>query len=456
MKKTSQKIFPRVTALMLAVVSTFGFFAKAVKPPLPRGDYRVFNVAIIGSDVVGDRAIEESPGFNKNIIENLCNVGTKLENFAEVGVLDENKISLAGRELPRSSMILPEQRIIFCYYDVANVYTNPEVIRECPYALCPYTLNLSESYDAWTVRSTRLRDFVKTRNEMCDLRYSTVVEGEFTEEIGRYIDAVNEIAARSLDVYEYQQTVECRGAVLHGSDPARYARVINDTIYWDREEEFKQCMGKSFPTITCYRPRIAPIFFQEGETHSLSAPPIAPIIQRARPVAPESEASEGSKKKSEQMPHCSGSCRSRSVACDIYRDWFILPQPNRKPLMCGLFDGIIATACKNGFDDEDIINGLQKIELKDNRLYIKIARWCPPHFPGVRCSSATDIFRKDEVREAFEKLFEECLNNGWTRKQIETALCTLTISPMEKFSKYYHIVQSDEILMKEGDVCGIQ
>ena len=41
MKKTSQKIFLKVTAFILAIViSNFGFFAKACGVPFPKGIYR--------------------------------------------------------------------------------------------------------------------------------------------------------------------------------------------------------------------------------------------------------------------------------------------------------------------------------------------------------------------------------------------------------------------------------
>ena len=437
MKKTGKKLFSKVTALILAAVNTLGGFAKAEKAPFPRGEYRVYNVAIIGSDVVADRAVEESPGFNRNVMDNLCNVGTRLENFAEANILDKNKISLAGRELPRSSMILPEQRIIFCFYDVANVYTNPDVIRECPFALCPYTLNLSESYDVWEIHMARLRDFVKRRNEMCDLKFLGIVHGERNELMDTYINSSGRIAYTNLDNCIYQQTINADwifNTELHKS----CQRLINLFIRWDsREAEFKRCIGKSFPIVSCTG--TAPTFYQEGEDRPVAAPPIVPRVQPTRPtlrpIAPESEAPEGAKKKSEQMPGCSGSNRRRSnsVDCDrLYMDCFALPQSNGRPtLICDPFREILKTLLDCDFYSNEIIDGFKKIKFDGACFRAEFGKfWGFWHSRGKRYSSPeeayNDIFMSEKnksIREAFKREFKKCIDDGVQPDQIVNALC---------------------------------
>lgn len=301
MKKTSQKIFLKVTAFILAIViSNFGFFAKACGVPFPEGIYRIYNVAIIGSDVDSGRVIEESPGFNRNVIDDLCKVGTKLENYSEVGILDGDKISFVGRELPRTSIVFPERNVIFCFYDVANLY-GPEVIRECPFALCPYTLNPSENYEAWATHMTRLRDFVKAGNELCDLRFLSIINGDYTEEIAKYSERIQQIACKDLDIYPFQQTLNTFW--MSTVDPLKNCRsLLKLLVTWggNRENLLKQHTGKNFPTITCY-PEMQPFFFQDGEEHSVSAPPIVPIptsvVPTSTSIAPRSEFTEESKKK---------------------------------------------------------------------------------------------------------------------------------------------------------------
>ena len=306
MKNTSQKIFLKVTAFVLAIViSNFGFFAKACGVPFPKGIYRIYNVAIIGSDVDSGRVIEESPGFNRNVIDDLCKVGTKLENYSEVGILDGDKISFAGRELPRASIVFPEQNAVFCFYDVANLY-GPEVIRKCPFALCPYTLNPSENYEAWATHMTRLRDFVKAGNELCDLRFLSIINGDYTEEIARYSEHIEQIACKDLDICPFQQTLNTFW--ISTVDPLKNCRsLLKLLVTWggNRENLLKQHTGKNFPTITCY-PEMQPFFFQEGEEHSVSAPPIIPIFQPAKltptPIVPKSEFTEESKKDPNKCP----------------------------------------------------------------------------------------------------------------------------------------------------------
>lgn len=306
MKKTSQKIFLKVTAFILAIViSNFGFFAKACGVPFPKGIYRIYNVAIIGSDVDSGIVIEESPGFNRNVIDDLCKVGTKLENFSEVGILDGDKISFAGRELPRASIVFPERNAIFCFYDVANLYGH-EVIRECPFALCPYTLNPSENYEAWATHMTRLRDFVKAGNELCDLRFLSIINGDYTEEIARYSEHIEQIACKDLDIYPFQQTLNTFW--ISTVDPLKNCRsLLKLLVTWggNRENLLKQYTGKNFPVITHY-PEMQPFFFQEGEEYSVSDPPIIPIFQPAKltptPIAPKSEFTEESKKNPNKCP----------------------------------------------------------------------------------------------------------------------------------------------------------
>ena len=442
MKKTSQKIFLKVTAFILAIViSNFGFFAKACGVPFPKGIYRIYNVAIIGSDVDSGRVIEESPGFNRNVIDDLCRVGIKLENFSEVGILDGGKISFAGRELPRASIVFPERNAIFCFYDVANLY-GPEVIRECPFALCPYTLNPSENYEAWATHMTRLRDFVKAGNELCDLRFLSVINGDYTEEIAKYSERIQQIACKDLDICPFQQTLNTFW--ISTVDPLKNCRsLLKLLVTWggNRENLLKQHTGKNFPTITCY-PEMQPFFFQDGEEHSVFAPPIVPIptsvVPTSTSIAPRSEFTEESKKKSEQMPSYddSDSSSSSGIDCDrLYMDCFESRGPQS---LAETFEVILVELMNRQYHSCEIIGGFKGIRFEKIKSgggcfrakFKKFSVDCGKKYSSLE-DAYSDIFLNCVVCNSFIKQFKKCDREGVTSDQIVNALRSTDI----KFDK---------------------
>ena len=442
MKKTSQKIFLKVTAFILAIViSNFGFFAKACGVPFPKGIYRIYNVAIIGSDVDSGRVIEESPGFNRNVIDDLCRVGIKLENFSEVGILDGGKISFAGRELPRASIVFPERNAIFCFYDVANLY-GPEVIRECPFALCPYTLNPSENYEAWATHMTRLRDFVKAGNELCDLRFLSVINGDYTEEIAKYSERIQQIACKDLDICPFQQTLNTFW--ISTVDLLKNCRsLLKLLVTWggNRENLLKQHTGKNFPTITCY-PEMQPFFFQDGEEHSVFAPPIVPIptsvVPTSTSIAPRSEFTEESKKKSEQMPSYddSDSSSSSGIDCDrLYMDCFESRGPQS---LAETFEVILVELMNRQYHSCEIIGGFKGIRFEKIKSgggcfrakFKKFSVDCGKKYSSLE-DAYSDIFLNCVVCNSFIKQFKKCDREGVTSDQIVNALRSTDI----KFDK---------------------
>lgn len=254
-----KKFFSKVIAFTLALINVCSFCATA--GCLPKGSYRVFNVAVIGSDITGEKSVEQCDGFNEKVINSLCNIGTKLESFSDVEVLNDN-IIISGHEVPRSSIILLDKHMVFCFHDVSRC--SPEVIKECQYAICPYTVNLKEDYGTLKARMIRLRDFVKKQNYMCDLRFLGIVKKEDEEKeikmVGEYILKGQDIASHEIDNCKYQQTVNTSW-IDRNRD---YSDLIKSLVKWDREKEFKKYTGKSLPTLTC-DPAIEPIFAKEGE-----------------------------------------------------------------------------------------------------------------------------------------------------------------------------------------------
>lgn len=464
MKKTSQKIFLKVTAFILAIViSNFGFFAKAYGVPFPKGIYRIYNVVIIGSDVDSGRVIEESPGFNRNVIDGLCKVGTKLENFSEVGILGSDKISFAGRELPRASIVFLEQNAIFCFYDVANLYDS-EVIRECPFALCPYTLNPSENYEAWATHMTRLRDFVKAGNELCDLRFLSIINGDYTEEIAKYSEHIEQIACKDLDIYPFQQTLNTFW--ISTVDPLKNCRsLLKLLVTWggNRENLLKQHTGKNFPTITCY-PEMQPFFFQDGEEHSVSAPLIMPtsipVVPTSTSIAPRSEFTEESKKKSEQIPSCDDGDRSSGSGIDCDRLYMVCFESRESQLLAETFKVVILKELMNyQYRSREIIESFRRIKFDGTCFRAKFEKFIINR--GEKYSSLeeayNDIFSDRVVRDSFIKQFKKCVSEGVTFNQIVDALMVTNI----KFDEYGDAtMMSGEVIVAKkethGSVCSIQ
>ena len=238
-----KKIFSKSMAsiLIMVMASTFSFFANACKQPFPKGVYRIFNVAVIGSNIGVDGKPQDQPmdsgtSANKIVMDALCRVGTKLEKFDGAEVLNDDKISFAGREFPRASALI--DRNIFCFYDIANVYSS-DILRECPYAICPYRVDTAEVYDAWTERMTKLRNFVKRDDNMwCDLGFLGIIEGIHSEEVSKYITTTQRIASGPLDIYNYQQTVNTSW-IFSTNMSEGCASLISEFVTWDREELFK-------------------------------------------------------------------------------------------------------------------------------------------------------------------------------------------------------------------------
>ena len=461
-----KKLFSRFTAFTMAIVSSFGLFAKAEKPPFPGGSYRIFNVAVVGSKIEGGKAKEEPPGFNKKVMEDLCSsIGTKLENFAESEILDDNKISLAEHEFPRTSMILPERNIIFCFYDVANDVYDPQVIEDCPFALCPYTLNLEEPYEAWKDRMTKLRNFVKKKNAMCDLRFLGIVQGERNEAISTYINRTGYIAYNELDNCDYAQTINADW-IFNTKFREDYESLINSRIQWGstREREFKQCKSKDFPVII-KNPGMQPAFFEYQKNPTSVPAPIAkpkpaepksfyrenptlmpvptakpkPTVQTVTqptamktptptqlPFAPKSEASEESKKKSEQIRSCE---LNNSIACGMYRDYFLPCE--EIPVGYAIFEGILKVLLQNDLGRNEIMDGLKSVSFDGSCLQANIKKfeWHSPGKPYQSIQEAYNcIFNDSDIRKSFEVLFKNLLDLGFTPNQIIGAFFHFKIS----------------------------
>lgn len=244
-----KKIFSKIVASILTVTSISSSLVRAHKTEMPKGTYRVFNIAVIGSDIVDGKPIEQNPGFNQYVMDSLCSVGTKLEKFNGFEVINDNEVSLGDQRLPRASASIKNN--IFCFYDITKY--SSDLIRECSHAICPYKLDTAETLDNWKERMTRLRDFVKTRNEMCDLRFLDIIDGDYTdetcpEEVGDYIIRAQRIACDELDIYRYQQTVNTEKIYSGETSMRKDCEFIIEAVFlsWDRERLFKEYTGKDF------------------------------------------------------------------------------------------------------------------------------------------------------------------------------------------------------------------
>ena len=178
-----------------------------------------------------------------------------MENFDGAEVIDENHVMAGNTEFDRTSIVLNEySTYIVRFYDLSTCDNPKEVIKDCQYAFCPYKLDINESYEDWEARSTRLRDYVKEQNEMCDLHFVGIIDGERTEEIDDYLCETGKIAVAELDIYKWYQTVDAHGIYTSDFERGCIENVMSK-VWWvePRISEFKKCMGKEVPTINLLR-----------------------------------------------------------------------------------------------------------------------------------------------------------------------------------------------------------
>lgn len=292
-----KKFIKKILASTLALASTLSFSVNA--EPFSRLSYRVFSVAIVGNDIVNGRPTELEPEYNKHFIDGLGKAGVRLENFEGAEVIDENHVMAGNTKFDRTSIVLNKySTYIVRFYDL-TVCDNPkEVIKDCQYAFCPYKIDTNESYEDWTARSTRLRNFVKNENEMCDLHFVGIVDGERTEEINDYFHEVGIIARNKLDIYKWRQTVDSHG--IYTSDfERRCIRFMNGMMSWGgtRRCEFEECMGKEVPGVNPLRE----IALREIEQRQRQEEQQRRNFQINQKVTSENSPSEVAKKNQEEM-----------------------------------------------------------------------------------------------------------------------------------------------------------
>lgn len=392
MKKPGLKIFSKLAAFVLAISSASNFSVSACKQPFPTGSFRVFNVAVIGSDIVDGRPTGEE---NKRAIDYLCSVGARLENFIGVETFGTNTVTIGSKILPRTSVLVEQN--IFCFYDVVGPYspgiTSDVILQECPYAICPYRLDLAETPDKWQERMKRLRDFVKGKNEMCDLKFLGIIDGGRTEEISTYMGDVSPIAYRNLDIYKYQQTVNA-DYIFTGTFLEDCRRIVLLCTKWDREEEFMCLMHKGFPEIISSTGK-ALVFTQRG-----------------------TEKSDFSME-----------------ASAIYEECFITSSEGGSPIGYEVFSPFLNILKKHRYHIDEMIEGFRNVGMVGMHrscLQIVVCKdkefnrgGDAPDAPYDISNIYDTVFKKNkDVRKSFEIIFEELLEKRYAPESIKQTLCS--------------------------------
>lgn len=446
MKQINQKLFSKLIAFVLVMIGGFCVLLSAGSNPFPKGSFRVFNIAVIGNDVIDGKPIGKD---NKSVLDNLCGIGIKLEEFRGFEVLSDSEIILDNQKIPRASVLVG--RNIFCFYDMANIYSFDK-IWECPYAICPYVLNTKQSHDDWTNRMIRLRDFVKTKNEMCDLRFLGIIDEECSEEVDTYTTVAQQIACSKLDNCKYQQTINTNW-ILISNMKADIENLISSFVDWDRETEFKQCMHKSFPQIISNE-GMNPVFSQHKQFISNPESPVS-RAQESSSVCEEAIISKNSF--SQRQPKMSIAKKDYdTVACGIYRDHLLPHSDGTIPHGFQAFKKIIVELYRKIPKDKKrkIIDGFSSIALKDSCLHMtviignEIGGGSSKIVPDSDILSIyNEIFVHDKIRKSFEKTFKICLEKGYTPERIVQALNTLEMLGLEAnlWKGCYHDIKSSEI-----------
>ena len=399
--KVVKKILLKNMVSILVMINAFSFFVNACKQTFPRGCFRVFNIAVIGSDLVDgkpqDQPMDDGISANKAAVDALCRVGTKLEEFDGAEVLNDDKILFAGRELPRASTLI--ERNIFCFYDIANVY-NADILRECPYAICPYRVDTAEVYDVWTERMTRLRDFVKKEdNKWCDLRFLGIIEGDDNEEVGKYITTSQQLACGLLDIYEYQQTVNTAWIFSTSIDES-CAAFISEIVTWDREELFKKCVHEDFPKIISNE-GMRPLFSKIDQAFTSSRTPTAEVV----------------------APHAGGmrlqslsTLSLDAIADEIYERNFKIWSTRE-----GEFKhyGMLSSVMQHGFSKDERIRAFPGHSMRHSE---------SSPLQSEEIEKCFEIFGDQELAKHFKGLFEQLLRDGCTEEQLRHILdCSFKI-----------------------------
>ena len=234
------------------------------KSNLPN-EFKVFKIAVIGSDIRnGNEIVDEDYGeehsLNKFTVDKLCSsgVGELLSNYAVAGVANENDVAqnkeLKNEEielyknyperLPINSILINRkyESVVLSFYYIDNCDEAERIIPECQYAICPFFANMSEQEDELKNRLTRLRDFVKHYNKMCDVRFLYYIDRiENTNNIGEYSTSIGRIC-RSLYTLEavLQQDIQSHRFSINLGN--HYNECIDRILNWreQRAKEFKR------------------------------------------------------------------------------------------------------------------------------------------------------------------------------------------------------------------------
>ncbi len=220
-------------------------------------------VAKVNKDTVNiediDYGVERS--LNKFTVNKLCSCGSgkKLSGYEGVTV-NNGEIELYKNypvKVSEDSIFVDidggRESVVLSFYNVKNCDEARKVIPECQFAICPFFANLNEMGNGLEEHLTRLRDFVKKYNEMCDVRflyYTNNIEG--SDNIATYRQTIGRLCKK---LYTNQTKLQQDIQSHQLSAESGYEKCIGNILYWRRQRaiEFERCMKKEVVSIDRFK-----------------------------------------------------------------------------------------------------------------------------------------------------------------------------------------------------------
>ncbi len=220
-------------------------------------------IAQVNKDTVNiediDYGVEHS--LNKFTVNKLCSCesGKKLSEYEGVTV-NNGEIELYKNypvKVSEDSIFVDidggSESVVLSFYSVKTCDEAKKIIPECQFAICPFFANLNEMGNGLEEHLTRLRDFVKKYNEMCDVRflyYTNNIEG--SDNIATYRQIIGRLCKK---LYTNQTKLQQDIQSHQLSTESGYEKCIGNILYWRRQRaiEFERCMRKEVVSIDRFK-----------------------------------------------------------------------------------------------------------------------------------------------------------------------------------------------------------
>ena len=188
-----------------------------------------------------------------------CELGKKLSEYEGVTVKD-GEIELYKNypvKVSKNSIFVDidggRESVVLSFYNVKSCDEAKNVIPECQFAICPFFANLNEIGNGLEEHLTRLRDFVKKYNEMCDVRFLYYTNNiESSDGIATYCQNIGRLCKRLYtNQAKLQQDIQSHQLSLESG----YEECVSSILYWRKQRaiEFERCIKKEVISVDRFK-----------------------------------------------------------------------------------------------------------------------------------------------------------------------------------------------------------